>query len=145
MLGAMGFSCQLINWSTPVRDVAREEIAWYKEHIRPVLGTGRLYHLLPQPTIPSRDLPTPDVWEAYQLSSADDETHVVLAFRNVSPDANITLPLRLSAESDYVVHIEGQEQARLSGHDLVVNGLTVACPLLASAWIILRRERENPA
>jgi alpha-galactosidase len=143
MLGAIGFSCQLGTWSDATRNVAREEILRYRQEIRPLLRSGSLYHLLPQPEIPSRDVPTPDTWEAYQVSADDESAHVVLAFRNVSPEGSITLPLRLSPEDMYVVEAEGAAPERRVGRDLMEEGLMVACPLLASAWVTIRRDRET--
>jgi alpha-galactosidase len=140
MLGAIGFSCRLPTWSDATREVAREEVARYKTEIRPLLRDGDLYHLLPQPSIPSHDLPTPDVWEAYQLAAADGSRHVVLGFRNVSPDDAITLPLRVDPEATYRVSAEGGEARSMAGSLLADSGLTLACPLLASTWVTLERE-----
>jgi alpha-galactosidase len=139
MLGAIGFSCRMPTWSDATREVAREEIARYKAEIRPLLRDGDLYHLLPQPNIPSRDLPTPDVWEAYQLAAADGSRHVVLGFRNVCPEDAITVPLRVDPAATYRVTIEGDGPRRVAGHELT-GGLTLACPLLASTWVTLERE-----
>jgi alpha-galactosidase len=139
MIGAMGFSCRLQTWSEGTSAIAREEVERYKAEIRPLLRDGTFHHLLPQPEIPSRDLPTPDVWEAYQMSAADGSRHVVLAFRNASPDDSIELPLRISPDGDYLVDVEGQEPITRSGRDLLVTGITAACPPLASCWVSIRR------
>jgi alpha-galactosidase len=144
MIGAIGFSCRLVTWSDAMRAIAREEVTRYKEEIRPLLRTGFLYHLLPQPDIPSRTLPTPDVWEAYQLSAVDGQSHTVLAFRNLAPAENITVPVHLLPDHDYWITAEGDAPVRRSGRDLLEQGLTLGCPLLASSWVTIRHTDEAP-
>ncbi|HYH12832.1 MAG TPA: glycoside hydrolase family 36 protein [Thermomicrobiales bacterium] len=139
MIGAMGFSCRIGTWSESTRAVAREEVERYKTEIRPLLRTGAFYHLLPQPEIPSRDLPTPDTWEAYQLSADDGGTHVVLAFRNMSPESRLSVPLRVEPDHEYDIKVEGTSSVRRSGADLRERGIDLTCPPLASAWVTVRR------
>ena len=143
MLGAIGLSCQLVTWSETTRAIAREELARYKQEIRPLLQTGSFHHLLPQPVIPSRDLPTPDVWEAYQFSDADGSAHVVLGFRNVCPDATITVHPGVDPAESYVITTENGVTSRHAGKDLLEDGLMLTCPLLASTWVTIYHEEPG--
>lgn len=140
MLGAMGFSCRLMTWSEAVKDVAREEIGRYRDELRPLLTTGSFHHLLPQPVIPSRDLPTPDTWEAYQVTADDGDAHVVLGFRNVCPSNEQRVALAgIDPGASYTVAAEGAEPRQVPGAELAA-GLTLGAPLLASTWVTIRRE-----
>ncbi len=141
MLGAIGFSCQLVTWSDRIRAIAREEINRYKQELRPLLRSGSMHHLLPQPEIPSDRLPTPDVWEAYQFSSADGSSHVILGFRNVSPQRSMAVRIAdLKPEEKYLVSAEGEAPSRQQGSDLLESGVSLSSPLLASTWVTIRRD-----
>ena len=130
-----------MTWSERTRAVAREEIRRYREELRPLLRTGTFHHLLPQPEIPSGDLPTPDVWEAYQVAAADGGEHVILGFRNVCPDGTMRVhAARIDPEAAYTVTAAGDDPVRVSGADLAANGVALTAPLLASAWVTIRRE-----
>jgi hypothetical protein len=51
MMGAIGISCRTTAWSDTVRGTVREELSFYKEHLRPLVKDGYLLHLLPQPDL----------------------------------------------------------------------------------------------
>jgi alpha-galactosidase len=141
MLGAMGVSCRMVTWSDTTRALAGEEIRRYREELRPLLRSGSLHHLLPQPEMPSRDLPTPDVWEAYQFSSADGAEHVILGFRNVSPADSLPVQAaNIEPEAWYLVSADNGASSRHRGKDLLADGVPLSCPLLASTWVTIRRE-----
>ncbi len=140
MIGAIGFSCRLQTWSDRTKAIAREEIERYKTELRPILKSGSFHHLLPQPEIPSAGLPTPDVWEAYQVSAADGSRHVVLGFRNLYPGGALTVqPARINADATYEISADDQSPVQVSGADLIADGLALDCPLLASTWVTIRR------
>jgi alpha-galactosidase len=140
MIGAIGFSCRLGTWSDRTKAVAREEIERYKRDLRPILKSGSLHHLLPQPEIPSAGLPTPDVWEAYQVSAPDGSRHVILGFRNLFPGGTLTVqPARIEIDANYEVIADHRAPTRVSGGDLIANGLALECPLLASTWVTIQR------
>ncbi|MDQ3655931.1 MAG: alpha-galactosidase [Chloroflexota bacterium] len=140
MLGAIGFSCKLATWSDRTRAVAGEEIERYKSELRPILKTGSFHHLLLQPEIPSARLPTPDVWEAYQISAADGSRHLILGFRNLYPGGALPVqPANIEAAATYEVTADGGLPTRQSGADLLANGLALDCPLLASTWVTIQR------
>jgi alpha-galactosidase len=142
MIGAIGFSCQLTTWSDRTRAVAGEEIALYKREIRPLLKTGAVYHLLPQPVIPSRQLLTPDSWEAYQLRSADGTKSVVFGFRNACPAASIVVhPKGLAPDTTYDVAMEDGTTVTATGADLMTTGIQLATGLLASSVVVITANR----
>ncbi len=141
MLGAIGFSCQLVTWSEGIRATAREEINRYKKELRPLLRSGPMYHLLSQPEIPSDRLPTPNVWEAYQFSSADGSDHVILGFRNVSPQGAIPVPISgIQPDHWYVVTADDDAPSRHQGKGLLETGVSLSSPLLASTWVTIKRD-----
>ncbi len=140
MIGAIGFSCRLGTWSDRTKAIAREEIERYKRELRPILKSGSFHHLLPQPEIPSAGLPTPDVWEAYQVSAADGSRHVVLGFRNLYPGGTLTVqPARIEGAAAYEIVADDRPPVRISGADLIAHGLALDCPLLASTWVTIQR------
>ncbi len=144
MLGAIGFSCQLVTWSDDIRAIAREEINRYRTELRPLLHSGLMYHLLPQPEIPSDRLPTPNVWEAYQFSSADGDDHVILGFRNASPQGAMPVPVRgLQPDHWYVVTAEGEPASHHQGKALMETGVSLTSPLLASTWVTITRDGKR--
>jgi alpha-galactosidase len=140
MLGAMGFSCRLATWSEHTVAIAREEVERYRNEWRPLMRHGAFRHLLLQPEMPSRDLPTPDTWEAYQVSAPNGGSHIVLGFRNVTPaSTQVVFPGGLDAGATYDVTVDGAVPQRLSGADLNSDGLTLSCPLLTSTWVTIQR------
>ena len=62
MLGAIGISCRMGAWSDTTRAIVAEELARSKQQLRPLVRTGYLVHLLPQP-----DLVTPILAPAPEL------------------------------------------------------------------------------
>ena len=143
MLGALGFSCQLTEWSDETRRIMREEVTRYKEQVRPLLRHGSAHHLLPQPTLESPRLAAPDVWEAYAFVSADRSEAVALAFRNASPSA--TLPLRfkdLVPDRYYDIQIESIPGGTHSGEELCTSGIPISCAPLASVFVTVSAARS---
>jgi alpha-galactosidase len=140
MIGAMGFSNQLVTWSERMKQIAREEIAFYKHEIRAWLKSSRVYHLVPQPEIPSAELLTPDVWEALQVAAGDGSASVIFGFRNVSPvDAIEVKPKGLDAGAMYSVVVDGGDARTVSGAELA-QGIRLETALLASVVVTIRRE-----
>ncbi|MEJ7902009.1 MAG: glycoside hydrolase family 36 protein, partial [Thermomicrobiales bacterium] len=140
MIGAIGFSCRLGTWSDRTKAIAHEEIERYKSELRPILKSGSFHHLLPQPELPSATLPTPDTWEAYQISAADHSRHVILGFRNLYPGGSQTVRVsNLDPGATYAVTADHGPTRQCAGADLIANGLALDCPLLASTWVTIGR------
>jgi alpha-galactosidase len=138
MLGAIGFSNKLHTWSDRTKEIAKEEIALYRDSIRPILKRSNVYHLLPQPAFPSKDIATPNTWEAYQIATIERDRSVILAFRNVATAPSLRIqPRGLDSALTYRV-VVGDVATDRTGADLLENGLTLACKLLAS--VIVRIE-----
>lgn len=81
MLGSLGISADLLEWSDEEMAVAAEQIALYKE-IRPVVQLGDQYRLLPAPG---------QFFMAWQYMSKDKQEGVLFAFRTHMP-GSLTLP-----------------------------------------------------
>lgn len=144
MIGAMGLSCRLARWSAETRRIVAEEIALYKRVFRPLVRTGKIHHLLPQPDLRSPRLRSPEVWEAYQLTAQDNGGAVVLAFRNRSAKEDLNLRLKgLVPDARYRVRIEGAPDLSRSGRALMEDGVTVSSPPLASALLTLRQVTDD--
>ncbi len=140
MIGALGFSCRLARWSEATRRVVAEEIALYKRVFRPLVRSGKVHHLLPQPDLQSPRQQSPVVWEAYQLTTRDRGSAVVLAFRNRAADEQLIIPLKgLDPDARYFVEGEGILHAIRSGDTLLEDGIAVRSTPLASALVTLRR------
>ncbi len=143
MMGAIGISCQLTTWSTFTRDIVREELAFYKETLRPIVRTGHLLHLLPQPDLQNPHLAPPPSWEAFQLRAPDGSTSAVFGFRNVSSDAAQRVFLKgLEAEAMYRLTAEDGTTWTASGADLMELGIDLACTPLCSVRIVVRATGE---
>jgi alpha-galactosidase len=141
MIGAIGFSNQLVTWTDETRSIAREEIAFYKEHVRSMLKTSTVHHLLPQPEIPSGELLTPDVWESYQLTSATRDRAIIFGFRNVCPIDDVEVkPAGLDQSARYAVYVDGAHATTSTGAELVAQGIRLTTCLVSSTVVTIQRE-----
>jgi alpha-galactosidase len=146
MLGAIGFSCRLTTWSDRTLDIAREEVMRYREALRPHLRHGSFRHLLPQPVIESARLPTPETWEAYQVSAADRSEHIILGFRNMTTaNTQVVHPHLIDPAATYTVLADTAAPEQRTGESLLREGITLTCPLLTSTWITIRRTNAGDA
>ncbi|MGB3329587.1 MAG: alpha-galactosidase [Thermomicrobiales bacterium] len=142
MLGALGLSCRLQTWTANTSRVVAEEIARYKEHVRPLVRHGHMLHLLdrPQPEMTSPRTPTPDTWEAYGLALTDGSRAVAIAFRNAAPANALTVRMKaLQPDATYRIVIEDAEPIERDGASLMTEGITVACAPTASVFVRIAR------
>jgi len=141
MLGALGFSCRLVEWTPDERRIVREEVALYRRAIRTIMAAGRFSHLLPQPHIVSATMTPPHAWEAYGITAADRSTAVVLAFRNKATAATQTLRLPgLDPEALYdLTYDEGVVQSA-TGAAIANDGFPVECLPLESVVVEIARK-----
>ena len=145
MMGALGFSCRTVEWSTETRQVVTAAIAEYKS-FRHLLKDGYVSHLLPQATLVSPKLKTPAVWEAIQFRSRDAAEAVVLAFRNMSSAETIVLrPRGLDPDATYDVTGDDGETWRMAGAELASDGLRPKLMPLTSALYRVRRVEGGAA
>ena len=140
MLGALGFSCRLIEWTPNERRIVHEEIARYRRAIRPIMATGRFSHLLPQPEIDSATMSTPLVWEAYGITSSDRSRAVVLAFRNKATASTPPLQLLgLDPDATYDITYEDGQVRSATGSVIASDGITAECLPLESVVVEFSR------
>jgi alpha-galactosidase len=138
MLGALGFSCRMVEWLPETKRVIAESIAEYKT-FRHLLKDGYVSHLLPQATLINPLLLSPQVWEAIQFRSKDASEAVILAFRNISPDDSLVIyPKRIQPDAAYWVTDDDSFDQTTTGKDLMENGLRVAIAPLTSVLLKLQ-------
>ena len=144
MLGALGFSCRMVEWLPETKRVIAGSIAEYKT-FRHLLKDGYVSHLLPQATLINPMLLSPHTWEAIQYRSKDASEAVILAFRNLSADDELVIrPKRLQPDATYHVTGDAGFEQRASGQELMDGGLRVAIAPLTSALLRLNvDERHN--
>jgi alpha-galactosidase len=141
MVGAIGLSCQLVNWSETTRRIVREEIDLYKRLVRPLVQTGYVTHPLPQAPLDAPRQSTPGAWEALALVAADKGTSVAFAFRNVANADTLTLKMkRLDPDATYRVSCEHADHGTMTGRDLMERGIEVGCAPLASVVVTFTRQ-----
>jgi len=137
MIGALGISCQLVTWSEATRLIVAEELARYKAVLRPLVRSGHLAHLLPQPDLVTPVLAPPPSWEAFQIG--DGEVWVVLGFRNLAVDDAQRVFLKgLQPGVTYELADEtGASLGTAAGSDLMETGWSLACAPLCSTWMTI--------
>jgi alpha-galactosidase len=139
MMGAIGISCRTTTWSAETRRIVREELSFYKEHLRPLVREGYLLHLLPQPDVHSPRIAPPPSWEAFQLQSPDGASSVVLGFRNLAIDDVQRVFLKgLDPPATYTIIAKDSATSTATGADLMDFGIRLACAPLCSS--VLRVE-----
>jgi alpha-galactosidase len=138
MLGALGFSCRMVEWLPETKRVMAASIAEYKS-FRHLLKDGYVSHLLPQATLINPLLLSPQVWEAIQFRSKDASEAVILAFRNISPEDELVIhPKRLQPDASYQVTGDDGFELQKTGQELMESGLRVAIAPLTSGLLRLR-------
>lgn len=139
MLGALGFSCRMVEWGEPTKEVVRDCIAEYKS-FRHLLRDGYTGHLLPQQVLDSPRFPSPFTWGATLFYAKDRSEAVALAFRNRSPEPTQHLKVtQLDPKGTYRISGDGVEPAELTGVELGLGGITVTSPVLGSALVRFER------
>ncbi|MGH2550491.1 MAG: alpha-galactosidase [Thermomicrobiales bacterium] len=138
MLGALGFSCRMVEWGEPTKEIIAACIAEYKS-FRHLLRDGYVGHLLPQQVLDSPKFPSPFTWGATLFYAKDRSEGIVLAFRNRSPESTIALSItQLDANATYRISGDGIESKDCSGTDLGT-GIVVSAPILGSALVRFER------
>jgi alpha-galactosidase len=113
MLGVLGMSVDLLEWSDEEMAAGAEQIALYKE-IRPLVQLGDQYRLLPAQGKP---------YTAWQYVSKDRQEAVLFAFRTQMPEPARIPPIYLQGlEPETRYAIEGFNEVR-SGHAWMNIGL----------------------
>jgi alpha-galactosidase len=98
MLGQMGISGPIVEWSPEVRQIAAKQIKLYKQ-IRKLLRNADVYHLTGQ-----ADPQEPKTIEAVQYLEPKTDQSIVFVFRGGAPNPTADIGLRgLKAEAAYGV------------------------------------------
>ncbi len=126
MFGAYGVSARLTGWTEDAFGAVQRAIAQYKQ-VRPLLKTGRFYHLLPQTRLSCPDLALNGQWEAYAIMSKGAEEGVIWLFR--APDAAPAQHVRLAGlhagRSYTLTDTDTGRTVRALGASLMADGLDV--------------------
>ena len=129
MLGSLGISADLLQWSDEELAVGAEQIALYKQ-IRPLVQLGEQYRLLPAQG---------QAFTAWQYMSEDKGEGVLFAFRTHLPEPVIPPPVYLQGlERQAVYTVEGYSEAR-SGLAWMNLGLAVGLGNFESTVRRIRR------
>lgn len=136
MLGAFGVSARLPEWTGAAFTTVQTAIAQYKE-LRPILKTGRFYHLLPQADLECPALLPHGQWEAYALLDPAARRGALWAFRAPDGEPTRVLPLRgLLPGADYrLLDVDTGQAATASGAHWLANGFSVDLSGRTSALI----------
>lgn len=121
MLGAFGLSQKLPELPAWVAERLAYHIRLYKQHIRHFVREADLYRLTEQP----RRSGEGERWSAFQYSLPDKSQHLLFVFRLPGAEAVRSLRL-LELASERVYHVEtleGQLVTRVTGHELMENGI----------------------
>jgi alpha-galactosidase len=139
MLGALGFSCRMVEWGESTKAIVRDCIAEYKT-FRHLLRDGYTAHLLPQQVLDSPKFPSPFTWGTTLFYAKDRSEAVALAFRNRSPEPEQRLAITsLDPAARYRVSGDGVDAAELTGAELAEPGIVVRTPVLGSALVRFER------
>lgn len=120
MLGSFGLSARIGGWSADELARAREEIAWYKEVVRPLVQEGRQFILTPQPGLDGLG-----GWAAMAHVAPAGDRAVAFVFRLEAAEESFVLHLPgLVAAATYRVRVAGREGPPMTGAALAA-GLEV--------------------
>ncbi len=129
MLGSLGISADLLQWSDEELAVGAEQIALYKQ-IRPLVQLGEQYRLLPAQG---------QAFTAWQYMSEDKGEGVLFAFRTHLPEPVIPPPVYLQGlDLQAVYTVEGYSEAH-SGLAWMNLGLAVGLGNFESTVRRIRR------
>ena len=121
-----------------VLDKTREAVGFFKEHVRPMLATSRVFHHTPEVAGDQ-----PEGWCVLEFAAADGAKSIVGAFRLAGQaEAERVVRLRgLPRAGDYSVEfLSTHESVRVSGRELAEGGLRVTLPHpMTSELIVVRR------
>lgn len=142
MLGAFGVSARLADWSDTALDAVRAAISQYKQ-LRPLLKTGRFYHLLPQAELQCPEIKPHGQWEAYAVVDPAAEGGALWVFRaeggaEASPTHRLLRLAGLAPHRTYeLTDLDLAQTTAATGAALMDDGLSVDLRSRTSALVIL--------
>ena len=123
MLGTLGISAKVGDWTAEEIAAARAEVDWYKAIARPLINDGLQYILTPQPALDGTG-----GWAAMAHVAKDASSAVAYVFRLESGESLHLLPLPgLDPAATYRLDAHGQAPRQVTGAALA-EGLTVTLP-----------------
>ncbi len=118
-------------WTSGQRGAAKEEFAFYKSKVRPLIQNGFVYHV--------SDRPDGVRWDGLQLVSESRKSSVLIAFRGSGPDARHLFNLKgLRANGRYRLHfLDGESlDTYESGASLMSNGIPIELSAPGASQIV---------
>lgn len=133
MMGWFSVMTDTTKWTRAQHDMAKNEIAFYKQTLRPLLREGDLYHAGPRPD--------GEHWDGMEYYDPARGAGVLFAFRGAAPgDLVFTFKLRgLDAEARYEVRSRDGRfpPQHMRGAELMQQGLPMEMPEIYSSDIVL--------
>jgi alpha-galactosidase len=122
-------------WSDEHRRAAKQQFAIYKNHLRGLIASADIYHVLPRPAEKS--------WDGIEYFDSDSGRGALIVFRAESEIPSRRVVLRgLNAQRLYLLNsVDGMfADMKVSGRQLGDRGLVLRLPEKNSSDIILFRE-----
>ncbi|MHC4753706.1 MAG: glycoside hydrolase family 36 protein [Planctomycetota bacterium] len=135
MLGCCSIQMDTTAWSDEHRKAAKQQFAMYKKHLRGLIASADIYHVLPRPAEKS--------WDGIEYFDSDSGRGALIVFRAESEILSRRVLLRgLNAQKLYLLNsVDGMfEDMKVSGRQLGDRGLVLRLPEKNSSDIILFRE-----
>ncbi len=139
MLGAMGVSARLPEWTETAFAAVQDAIVQYKR-LRPLLKSGYFHHLLPQPELPCPTLEPQGEWEAYAIIDPAQEQGALWAFRPTNGAPSSVVPLKgLAADRAYqFTDVDTGQSVTAGGAQWMQAGLPIDLSERTSALLLLQ-------
>jgi len=131
MMGMCTIMCDTNAWSDEQKAAARRQFDVYKTSIRPLLHSGKLYHVSERPDAKR--------WDGMQYHDPMTGRGLVFAFRGQNDEPEHRFLLKgLNAETSYQVRYEdgSRSEAVHSGTELMKNGLLLTLPEAGTSEIV---------
>jgi len=137
-LGCCSVQTDTTQWSPAQRTAAKQQFTLYKNHLRPLIASANLYHLLPRPDGKS--------WDGIEYFDPDAGRGVLIVFRPETRLKSKHVVLRgLDTTKLYsVTSVDGSvKRAKITGKKLTESGLEVNLPEQNSSDFIFFTEIEK--
>jgi len=129
------------DWTSDQRAVAKNELSFYKEKLRPLIRSAELYHLTPRPDGKN--------WDAIEYFDAASGTGAIFVFHGTEaePIAHRIAVSGVRAERFYRLEFRDhpEQNNTRSGKQMLAGGIQVSLPVASSSEIILLREENRLA
>jgi hypothetical protein len=136
MMGWCTIMLDMSKWNAEQRAAAKRQFEIYKAELRPLIAHGNLHHVSERPDGMN--------WDGMQYVSPDLGKGVLFAFRGTTKQKSHTFKLkRLAPQKEYDISFEDGtgKPLKLSGGQLMQDGVTVSLPDINSSEIIFLKSR----